>query len=158
MNPRLLLAALLALLASCATSNTPPLPDAHAQLLALHEETMQAHRESNAALMMRAEAPDYVVANRGQLTQPTLDARQNLFQQYLSTTRFTEYADMIPPVVRVSNDNSLGWVIAQVRASGVQTTKDGASRPLSFESAWIELYERRDGKWLRVGNVSNFKP
>jgi hypothetical protein len=113
MNPRLLLAALLALLASCATSNTPPLPDAHAQLLALHEETMQAHRESNAALIMRAEAPDYVVVNRGQLTQPTLDARQNLFQQYLSTTRFTEYADMIPPVVRVSNDNSLGWVIAQ---------------------------------------------
>jgi hypothetical protein len=65
---------------------------------------------------------------------------------------------MIPPVVRVSNDNSLGWVIAQVRAAGVQTTKDGASRPLSFESAWIELYERRDGKWLRVGNVSNFTP
>jgi hypothetical protein len=119
---------------------------------------MQAHRESNVDLLLRAEAPDSVSANRGQITQPTLDARRARFQQYLATTRFSEYVDLVPPIVRVSNDGSLGWVIVQVRAAGVQSAPDGSSQPLAFESAWIELYEHREGRWYRVGNVSNFKP
>lgn len=146
------------LLASCGTTNIASTRDARAELLALHEEAMRAHRESNADLLLRAEAPDSVSANRGQITQPTLDARRARFQQYLETTRFSEYIDLVPPIVRVSNDGSLGWVIVQVRAAGVQTTQDGGSQPLAFESAWIELYERRGGSWYRVGNVSNFKP
>jgi hypothetical protein len=145
-------------LGSCASTNIAPTPEARATLLALHEEVMQAHRESNVELLLRSEAAETISANRGQLTQPTLDARRARFQQYLGTTRFSEYIDVVPPVVRISNDGSLGWVIAQVRAAGVQSTQDGGSQPLMFESAWIELYERHGGRWYRVGNVSNFKP
>ena len=160
MDHRLLvpLLAVLVLLASCGTVSTVPPPDARAELLALHEEVMRAHRESNADLLLRAEAPEHVSANRGQITQPTLDVRRARFREYLGKTRFTEYIDLVPPVVQVSNDGSLGWVIVQVRGAGVQTTQDGGSQPLAFESAWIELYERRGGSWYRVGNVSNFKP
>ena len=146
------------LLASCGSTSIAPPLEARAKLLALHEEVMQAHRESNADLLLRSEGPDSISANRGQITKPTLEARRARFEQYLGTTRFTEYIDLVPPVVRVSNDGSLGWVIVQVRAAGVQTTQDGGSQPLAFESAWIELYERRGGNWHRVGNVSNFKP
>ena len=146
------------LLASCNSPNAPSADEARAELLALHEEAMQAHRESNADLLLRSDAPDVVVASRGELSRPTLDARRSLFQQYLGSTRFTEYVDVVPPVVQVSRDGSLGWVIVQVRASGVQTTQDGGSRPVAFESAWIELYERRESTWYRIGNVSNFKP
>ena len=147
-----------ALLASCGSAHIAPPLDARAKLLALHEEVMQAHRESNADLLLRAEAPDSISANRGEITQPTLDARRARFQQYLGSTRFAEYVDLVPPIVRVSDDGSLGWVIVQVRGSGVQTRQDGSSQPVAFESAWIELYERRGGTWYRVGNVSNFKP
>jgi hypothetical protein len=146
------------LLASCGTTNHAPPSEARAKLLALHQEVMQAHRESNADLLLRAEAPDSISANRGEITRPTLDERRARFEQYLKATRFTEYVDVVPPDVRVSNDGNLGWVIVQVRAAGVQTAQDGSSKPLAFESAWIELYERRGGSWYRVGNVSNFKP
>jgi hypothetical protein len=152
------LLAISVLLASCGSTNIAPAPDARAALLSLHEEVMQAHRESNVDLLLRSEGAATISANRGQVTQPTLDARRALFQQYLGATRFSEYIDLVPPVVRVSSDGSLGWVIAQVRAAGVQSTQDGGSRSLMFESAWIELYERHGGRWYRVGNVSNFKP
>jgi hypothetical protein len=147
----------ISLLASCSTTSVAPSHDPRAELLALHEETMRAHRESDVELLMRAESPEFVSASRGQITQPTLDARRALFQRYLGATRFTEYVDLVPPVVRVSKDGSLGWVIVQVRGAGVQTKQDGSTQPLEFESAWIELYERRGGGWARVGNVSNFK-
>ncbi len=65
---------------------------------------------------------------------------------------------MAAPQVKVSRDGTLGWVIVQVRAAGVQSTAGGGTQPLAFESAWIELYERRGAQWFRVGNVSNFKP
>ena len=145
------------LLASCALTNGDSLADTRAQLLALHEEAMRAHRESDVELLLRSEGAAFISVNRGQITEPTLEARRARFQRYLETTRFTEYVDLVPPIVRVSADGSLGWVIVQVRAVGVQTTQDGGSQPLAFESAWIELYERRGDSWYRVGNVSNFK-
>ena len=146
------------LLAACGTTNVTSSNDPRAELLALHEEAMRAHRESNAELLLRSEAPEFVSASRGQVTQPSFEVRQARFRQYLGTTRFTEYVDVVPPIVRVSGDGTLGWVIVQVRGSGVQTTPDGGSQPLAFESAWIELYERRGSQWFRIGNVSNFKP
>jgi hypothetical protein len=47
-------------------------------------------------------------------------------------------------------------VICQVEAAGTQKV-EGKEVPISFVSAWIELYEKREGNWRRVGNVSNFK-
>lgn len=146
------------LLAACASPILRPDLDPRAELLALHEDVMRAHRESDVDLLMRSESPDHVSANRGQITRSTLDERDSRFRAYLGSTRFTEYVDVIPPIVKVSEDGKLGWVIVQVRGTGAQTNQEGASRPLTFESAWIELYERRDGRWYRTGNVSNFRP
>ena len=128
------------------------------QLLALHEEVLRAHRESNVELLLAAEQDDYVVANRGEITRPDRKARREGLGPYLRQTRFSQYADKVPPIVKVSSDGSLGWVIVQVEARGEQTTSAGGVKPLEFVSAWIELYEKQGGRWRRVGNVSNFKP
>ena len=128
------------------------------QLLALHEEVMRAHRESDVALLLRAEEDEYVIANRGEITRPDRKERGERLGPYLKQTRFSAYRDNVPPIVRVSGDGTLGWVIVQVEARGKQTTSTGTVEPLEFVSAWIELYEKKAGRWLRVGNVSNFRP
>jgi hypothetical protein len=127
-------------------------------LRALHEKVMRAHRESNVRMLLEDEADDNVVASRGEILRPTLEERLAMLGPYLSSTRFEEYADAVRPVVKVSPDGTLGWVIVQVRAKGIQTGADGKTAPIAFVSAWIELYEKRGGRWWRVGNVSNFKP
>ena len=72
------------------------------------------------------------------------------------------YRDLIDPIVRVSKDGTSGWLIAQVeimgtRAAGGEKANGERTR---FHSvwAWIELYEKRDGRWYRVGEVSNVRP
>lgn len=127
-------------------------------LLALHLEVMRAHLESNAEILMGSEAEDYVVAGRGEITRPTKEERRAHFARYLGRTRFSEYRDLVPPIPRVSGDGTLGWVVVQVYAKGIQRQDDGKEQTLEFTSAWIELYEKRGGRWLRTGNVSNFKP
>jgi hypothetical protein len=127
------------------------------QLKALHAKVMRAHLESNIDILMEDEAPEYVVANRGRISTPTLDQRKNGLGPYLRSTAFSEYRDMVEPIVKVSADGTLGWVVVQVHARGVQTTDAARKEPVEFQSAWIELYEKRKGRWWRVGNVSNFK-
>jgi threonine/homoserine/homoserine lactone efflux protein len=156
-------AVLLLLLAAHACTRVPrdptgaPLADA-ARLRELHEKVMRAHRTSDVELLMEDEAVDSVVGNRGAVTHPTRDERRARFGPYLESTAFDVYRDRITPEVRVSADGTLGWVIVQVEARGVQTTPAGAKEPLAFVSAWIELYEKRDGRWWRSGNVSSFAP
>lgn len=128
------------------------------ELLALHQKVLRAHRESRVELLMEDEAADYVVANRGEITRPTLAERRERFGKYFGGTVFSEYRDMAEPVVTTSVDGTLGWVVVQVKAQGVQATPSGAKEPLEFVSAWIELYQKRQGRWWRTGNVSNFKP
>ena len=126
-------------------------------LRALHEKVMRAHRESNVDLILEDDAVEAVVAGRGVVSRPTLEARRARLGPYLKATAFEVYRDMVEPVVVVSADGTLGWVIVQIEARGVQTDAEGKKEPLAFQSAWIELYRKSDGRFLRVGNVSNFK-
>ena len=141
-------------LMSCAVVTVDTAGD-RARLLALHEEAMEAHRKSDVELLLRGDAEDFVLGSRGQVSRPSLEQRRQFLGPYLQGVRFTEYIDVVAPVVHVSADGTAGWVIAQVRASGAEI--GGAKRSVQFESAWIELYEKRSGGWRRVGNVSNFK-
>jgi hypothetical protein len=138
------------------TAVTVDTSDDRARLLALHEQAMEAHRKNDVELLLQADSEDSVVASRGEISRPSLEERRQLLGGYLRSVRFAEYIDMVPPVVHVSADGTAGWVVAQVRARGTMVAD--ASGSIQFQSAWIELYEKRGGVWRRVGNVSNFKP
>lgn len=125
-------------------------------LLRLHEEVLRGHREGDAR-WLATEGDDYVVGNRGLVTTPSLAERTERFRGYLARTRFETYRDRRAPVVRVSADGTLGWVVAEVEAEGTQTTDAGAEK-VSFVCAWVELYARSGEEWKRVGNVSTFRP
>ncbi len=127
------------------------------QLLALHQKVIQAHFDADVDGWLEMETAEYISANRGVISYPSKEERRAGRTPYLQTTTFTEYRDVVDPVVKVSVDGTLGWVIVQVKVTGVQQAGDGEERPLSFESAWIELYEKKNGRWLCVGNVSNMK-
>lgn len=144
--------------ASCATTGGAGREADARALLALHEEALRAHLESDVDLLLAAEADDHVVASAGSVSTPNKEARRAFLGPYLEQTRFSVYRDLVPPVVKVSADGTLGWVVVQIVARGEQTGPDGAVAPVEFVSAWIELYEKRNGRWLRVGNVSNFRP
>ena len=143
-----------ALLASCATAPIDTSAD-RARLLALHEQAMEAHRKNDVELLLQADAEDFVLASRGEISRPSLEQRRQFLGSYLRRVRFAEYVDAVAPVVHVSADGTAGWVIAQVRVRGTEV--GGADRSVQVEWAWIELYEKRGGAWRRVGNVSNSK-
>lgn len=128
------------------------------RLLALHREGITAHLELDVDRLMAAEANDSIFVSRGEISRPSLEDRRRMFAGYFQAAEFETYRDMVDPVVKVSADGTLGWVIAQVEVVGTQAAPGGERSELAFVSAWIELYEKRDGEWARIGNVSNFAP
>jgi hypothetical protein len=127
------------------------------ELLKLHQKALDAHLKSNIAMLLEDESDEYVVVSDGEVSHPSKKEREAFLGPYLRATRFETYKDLIPPIVQISADERLGWVIAQISAKGVQKKADGSDGNLEFVCAWIELYENKEGRWMRIGNVSNFK-
>ena len=128
------------------------------ELLRLHEELLAAHREGDIDRWMAVESANYVSANSGRITYPTVEARRSGRADYLDRATFEIYEDVTPPVVRVSADGTLGWVIAEVEVRGVLDGASGATEAFHDIWAWIELYEKVDGTWIMTGNASNRRP
>jgi ketosteroid isomerase-like protein len=139
-----------ALLAVSATAE-----DDVAALLRIHERDLRAHREGDVAAIARDTAEGFVSVSNGAIERPSPAEVRDMFTQYLGRTRFTEYRDLEPPIVRVSRDGTVAWMIVRVKATGTQKTDDG-EKPIAFTSAWVMLYEKRDGRWTKVANVSTF--
>ena len=145
------------LVTACSSTTTPKAGDDEAALLALHRDGIAAHLQNDVDRLLAPESDDYVLVNRGEVSSPDKASRAASLGPYLRSVRFERYADAIEPIVKVSPDGRLGWVIAQVEVKGVAQEQGGAEERLEFVSAWIELYEKRGDRWYRIGNVSNFK-
>ena len=128
----------------------------HSIILAEHKRIIDAHLMRDVEGMLEGATDDYVLVNRGEISYPTIDERRQKFSKYFSVTDFAEYKDLVPPIIHVSNDGTTAWLIAQVEVIGKQEAPEG-DQALHFVSAWIELYEKRDGRWVQTGNVSNFR-
>ena len=149
-------ALLLLLLAGGFAAKMVPAQDDAAQILALHERILQAHRDSSVDMMLQDAAQDYVLVTRGEVLYPDIEERTDRFREYFAATTFDRYEDTIDPLVKVSADGTLAWLIARVEVAGTQRSGE-SELALEFTSAWIELYEKRAGKWVQIGNVSNFR-
>jgi len=136
----------------------PDLEAEAARLRTLHELVLEAHRTGDVDSWMAVEADPYISANGGAITFPSAAERRAAREPYLEATTFTVYRDLQPPVVRVSADGTLGWVVAEVEIRGTRVSDDGAELSVDAIWAWIELYEKHEGVWRLVGNVSNRRP
>jgi len=134
------------------------LPSAARELLRLHGELLEAHLTGDVDRWMAIESEHYVSANGGRVTFPGLAVRRSGRADYLEGAEFEVYRDVREPIVRVSEDGSLGWLIAEVEIRG--TSSGPEQEPESFHDiwAWVELYEHTAAGWRLVGNVSNRRP
>ncbi|NIP26051.1 MAG: hypothetical protein GWO38_20085 [Phycisphaerae bacterium] len=128
------------------------------QLLALHRKAIEAHLQNDIEMLLKDDAEDFIMSGRGAVSWPSKGEIRQRLGPYLKATTFDVYRDEIEPVVKVSKDGTLGWVVCQVYVRGEQDIGGGEIANIEFDSSWIELYEKRNGRWLRVGNISNVAP
>ena len=124
----------------------------------IHREVIRAHVENLPDLWMSLESAEYISVNGGRISFPSASDRLAGRRAYLDAATFTRYEDLREPVVRISDDGTLAWLVAEVAVSGSVTGADGELETFDDVWAWIELYERGPEGWRIVGNASNRRP
>jgi len=131
--------------------------DWRAELLAVQKLELDAHLKTDASLLQPSAGP-MVSVSSGKISRITPEASHAFFTEYFRNAHYPLYENAEPPIVGVSQDGTLGYVISRVRAHRVQAGADGKSREGRFVYAGIMVYEWRDGRYVRVANVSTFEP
>jgi hypothetical protein len=127
----------------------PQAIDAKSELLALHKASLAAHRDNNWEFFRGVAGETLYGLQDGAITTQSPEEVGAAFEAYLTVARFTLYEDLDSPVVFVSDDGSLGWVIARVRVEGSY----GEGR-LDSTWSWINLFAREGASWKLVGTAS----
>ena len=131
-----------------------PSPDLAAEtkaLLALHQLEIRAHIERDADALAANHGDDFVSASRGRIDRSSKEQTRAFFKRYFEGASYPQYEDAEPPIVRLSDDASMGWVLSRLRVRRVHEGKETA-----FVYAGIMAYEKQDGRWIRVANASTF--
>jgi len=124
-----------------------PKNTAMTELLHLHEQQRVAHVGKNAELLVSMFADDFVNVSDGKISRPSREESLRRFTSYLERSSFLEWDDISPPVIRVSEDASMAYVIVHKRVRLNAANEKGALQEESTVFAWMETYEKRDGKW-----------
>lgn len=124
-------------------------------LRALHEDSLRAHREGDWQWFGRGVGDDFVLGSRGEIVRPTREETLQQFRDYLGRTVFSAYDDSSDPIVHVSEDGTMGWVLAHVYVAGIRDKGEATESNIDMTWTWVSIFEKRNGQWLRVANVSN---
>ncbi len=127
------------------------------ELLDLHQTTIDAHLNKDVNFFIKDISDDYMQVQRGEFIYPVKEDIYAKFTEYLNNTEFSVYKDVQEPIVRVANDGSIGWTIVQVKISGERKQENDSIYNFDFTCAWITMYERENDKWIRIGEVDNYK-
>jgi hypothetical protein len=87
--------------------------------------------------------------------QSAVDLRKR-FTQYFQGAEFSAWDDLEPPIIHVSPDGQMGWMVVRVKVAYSKTDSAGGKTQEQSVIAWMSAYEKREGKWFHVANASTF--
>jgi hypothetical protein len=128
------------------------------ELLAIHQDLIRAHLTNDPAVCVPVLSERFASVKDGEITYPGREEMMAGLTDYITNTTFSEYRDLQEPLIGLSEDGTVGWVIARVSVRGIRKQDDGTTRELSFICSWMTLYRKIHGSWEAEAEVSTFNP
>ena len=145
-------------LARAQARHAPDLEKEKAELLRMHRAAREAHFKTDAGLLLESSPEEFVSVSAGKINRVRKAEALKTFEEYFKGAKYYEWDDAEEPIVHVSKDASMAWMITRVRVRRTQRGASGADQEEKIVYAGIMTYEKRAGKWVRVANVSTFEP
>src|SRR6185437_14946228 len=121
-----------------------------ATLLQLHRTALQAHFEKDAGAFLAAYAPQWYDVRAAGIRLRTKEEALPAIDQYFRRTHVADISEITAPIIHLSADASMAWVIGEIRVHASQETIDEGERDFSFRCAWVSIYEKQEGEWAQV--------
>ncbi len=140
------------------TQSTLDLEKEKAELLRLHKSDREAHFKTDVDLLQASAPEEFIAVSDGKIYRTTKQEERRQFVDYFKGAKYYEWDNVEEPIVRVSKDGSMAWMITRIRSRRTQKDAAGKETEQKFIYAGIMTYEKQNGKWVRVANVSTFEP
>ncbi|HLW01810.1 MAG TPA: DUF4440 domain-containing protein [Ktedonobacterales bacterium] len=128
-----------------------------ARLLRLHESILRAHLENDAKTFLAPYASEwYDVRNAGIRLRTKAEAVPSI-ERYFKRTHFSDISEIGAPIIHLSTDASMAWVIGAIHVRATQDGSDGQEQDFSFQCAFVSIYEKHEGEWAQVVDASSFQ-
>lgn len=131
---------------------------ARQELLAIHAGDRRAHFSTDADALLAYHPDTFINVRDGAIRRMPRETILENFKNYFENAEYHEWDDLEPPIVRIADDASIGWMIVRTRSRRKKIDDTGNAQQEEFVYAGIMTYEKRDGRWIRTANVSTFEP
>ena len=101
---------------------------------------------------------EFIYVRDGKIQTQTKEDLRKRFTEYFQGAEFSAWDDLEPPIIHVSPDGQMGWMVVRVKIAYSKTDAAGKKTQEQSVIAWMSVYEKREGKWLHVANASTFEP
>ena len=153
------------LLTACGGAARPAVPDkasvAQAARRALDSalaEGRAAHLQTSAERLAAGVADTLISIDEGGITRQPRDSLRAMFARYFEGASYHTWEDVQPPVIQISDDNSLAWVARVVCVDREEPDSGGGRRRRRFVSAYSATFVRREERWAMTTVTSTFLP
>ncbi len=127
-----------------------------AELLKIHALDRQAHFATDVGAAISFFGGIYRYVRDGQIHQLSRSDLEQMHSDYFRGATFYEWDDLEPPIVQISSDGSMAWMMNRFRVRYTRVT-EGQPAETIYVYAGVTIYEKQDGKWMRTANVSTFQ-
>lgn len=126
--------------------------------LQLHYQDRAAHFNRDAKKIFAAFSDEYVSVGNGRVRTPDQASGQKRLQNYFDSSTFLEWDDVNPPIIRVSDDATMAYVIVNKKVRLLSKDESGKEREEIEVFAWVSTFRKVDGKWKLTMVVSTNTP
>ncbi len=139
----------------CAMTS-PVQSEAVNEILRMHYRDRAAHFNRDAAAIYINFADEYFNLGNGEVSRGDREAGQTRMQAYFDASTFLEWDDITPPVIRVSDDGSMAYVLVHKKVRLLNKNEGGKEQIEVF--AWTTTLKKVDGKWKMTSVTSTRTP
>ena len=128
-----------------------------ARLLQLHRTALQAHLEKDAGAYLAPYGSQWYDVRAAGIRLVTKEEELPVIDEYLRRTHFADISEITPPIIHLSTDASMAWVIAEIRVQASQEVAHEEERDISCRCTWVSIYEKHEGEWAQVVDAPFFQ-
>jgi sulfatase modifying factor 1 len=135
----------------CAMTNPQQSEDVN-ELLRMHYHDRAAHFNRDATAIYSNFADEFFNMGNGQVTSGDREAGRKRMQAYFDASTFLEWDDLTPPVISVSDDGSMAFVLVHKKVRLLDKNDGGKEKIAVF--AWSTTLRKIAGKWKMTSVTS----
>jgi hypothetical protein len=124
------------------------------RLLATYKEDRRAHILGDFVYIQNNRVDSFLSVHDGAIYKFNRQQTKDSMQRFFKRAQYDNWDDVEQPVINVSEDGSMAWLIYKIYVRRSEQNKQGSITQEEFIRAGINTYVKSDGRWMKTADVS----